>query len=95
MLEGGYIDFDQHEKAKPESASKLMKTIEMLNLKIEQQATEKEKLIKKIEALKRNYEGLSNWTKSEKSDYLRYSFYIQFSLRIPTLQLCCYQFPLD
>ena len=39
--------------------------------KLAQQKFEIEKLLKKIEALKRNYEGLSNSAISEKNDYLR------------------------
>lgn len=75
MLDGGYIDFDTHQKAKPESAAKLMKNIELLTQKVEMYENDKKKLTNKIQALKRNYEGLSNSTKSEKSEYLRYIFY--------------------
>lgn len=64
-VDGAYIDFDTHTKGKPETADKIMKSNEALKQKIEQMNSEREKMIKKIEALKRNYEGLSNSTKKE------------------------------
>ena len=58
-------------KPKVESNAKLAKMVETLTQKCDQLEQEKEKLAKKIEALKRNYEGLSFSTKNEKDDYLR------------------------
>lgn len=49
----------------------MAKTIEMLNLKIDQLDTDKKKLLKKMERLKRNYDGLSFSTKNEKSEFIK------------------------
>lgn len=71
MLDGGYVDFDSSHKTKGEALSKINKNIEILNQKNEQLQAEKEKLLKKIERLKRNYDGLSNSTKNEKTEFVR------------------------
>jgi len=65
MLDGGYVDFDAHGKPKGESIDKIMKTNETLKQNVDQLISEREKMIKKVDALKRNYEGLSNSTKKE------------------------------
>eukprot|EP00345_Euplotes_harpa_P002450 CAMPEP_0168323126 /NCGR_PEP_ID=MMETSP0213-20121227/3305_1 /TAXON_ID=151035 /ORGANISM="Euplotes harpa, Strain FSP1.4" /LENGTH=98 /DNA_ID=CAMNT_0008325157 /DNA_START=3 /DNA_END=295 /DNA_ORIENTATION=+ len=59
------------EKPKPESAAKLMKTVETLTQKNKKLEEENAKFMTKIEALRRNFEGLSNSSKNEKDDYLR------------------------
>jgi predicted nucleic acid-binding Zn-ribbon protein len=71
MLEGGYVDFDGTNKTKNESPSKLSKNIDILTQRNEQLEADKNKLINKIERLKRNYDGLSNSTKNEKTDFVK------------------------
>lgn len=70
--DAGYSD-DKPKTAKDgkgENPAKLLSKIEMLEERNAKHEIDKEKLVKKIEALKRNYEGLSNSTKSEKSEFL-------------------------
>ena len=71
MLDGGYVDFDSTNRSKNESPSKLNKNIDLLTQRNEQLEAEKNKLINKIERLKRNYDGLSNSTKNEKTDFVK------------------------
>ena len=49
----------------------MAKTIDVLNQKVTQLETEKEKLIKKVERLQRNYTGLSHATKNEKAEFVK------------------------
>ena len=58
-------------KRPKESSSKLAKNIEVLVQKVETLEEEKEKLIKKAERLKRNYDGLSFATKNEKAEFIK------------------------
>jgi predicted nucleic acid-binding Zn-ribbon protein len=71
MLDGGYVDFDSTNRFKNESPSKLNKNIDILTQRNEQLEADKNKLINKIERLKRNYDGLSNSTKNEKTDFVK------------------------
>jgi cell division protein FtsB len=71
MLDGGYVDFDSTNRSKNESPSKLNKNIDILTQRNEQLEADKNKLINKIERLKRNYDGLSNSTKNEKTDFVK------------------------
>lgn len=64
-------DYDGTKRTKLETPSKMAKTIEVLNQKVEKLETDRTKLIKKVERLKRNYEGLSFSTKNEKSEFIK------------------------